>query len=95
MESEPSDSRDRRDQDQLWISPRTGRAVSGAAGKPYHDRLFALPAFLCGEGSVLPGDVLAGFKLTGYFLERHVYGPRNIALPQSRVMLEQALARLA
>ena len=82
-------------EDLIYVSPRTGKAVSAEAGKPYHNRLFALPAFLRGESSVSPQDVLAGFKLTGYFLERHVYGPRNMALPHSRVMLEQSLAKLA
>ena len=30
----------------VFVSPRTGRAVSGQAGAPYRDRLLALPAFL-------------------------------------------------
>jgi hypothetical protein len=34
-------------------------------------------------------------KLTGYFLERHVFDPRNVPLPQARVMLEQALGKAA
>ena len=35
--------------DLLYVSPRTGRAVSGEAGAPYAGRLFALPAFLLGS----------------------------------------------
>lgn len=77
----------------IYVSPRTGKAVSAEAGKPYHAKLFALPSFLGGDTSATAEDVLNGMKLTGYFLERHVYGPRNVALPQARVMLEQALAR--
>src|SRR6266851_4561809 len=30
----------------IYVSPRTGRAVSRAAGEPYRDRLLRLPAFL-------------------------------------------------
>jgi DNA repair protein RecO (recombination protein O) len=77
----------------VYVSPKTGRAVSAGAGKPYHDRLFALPAFLGGHGEATVDDVMAGFKLTGYFLERHVFGPRNMVFPQARAMLEQALAK--
>jgi DNA repair protein RecO (recombination protein O) len=32
--------------DLRYVSPRSGRAVSGEAGAPYAGRLFALPAFL-------------------------------------------------
>jgi DNA repair protein RecO (recombination protein O) len=77
----------------VYVSPKTGRAVSAGAGKPYHDRLFALPAFLGGHGEATVDDVMAGLKLTGYFLERHVFGPRNMVFPQARAMLEQALAK--
>lgn len=77
----------------VYVSPRTGKAVSAEAGMPYHDKLFGLPGFLRGETSARNEDVMAGFRLTGFFLERHVYGPRNVPLPQARQMLEQALAK--
>ncbi len=32
--------------DLAYVSPRTGRAVSRDAGRPYHDKLLALPDFL-------------------------------------------------
>jgi DNA repair protein RecO (recombination protein O) len=78
-----------------YVSPRTGRAVSREAGQPYQDRLFSLPGFLRGDGEFLLGDVLAGLKLTGYFLERHVFGPRAIAMPQSRQWFADGLAERA
>jgi DNA repair protein RecO (recombination protein O) len=77
----------------VYVSPKTGRAVSKDAGQPYHDRLFGLPAFLMGSLSATNDDVRSGMKLTGYFLERHVFGPRNVPMPQARMMLEQALQR--
>jgi DNA repair protein RecO (recombination protein O) len=79
--------------DLIYVSPKTGRAVSAVAGKPYHDRLFALPAFLGGHAEPTVQDVIAGLKLTGYFLERHVFEPRNMVFPQARAMLEQALVK--
>jgi DNA repair protein RecO (recombination protein O) len=70
----------------VYVSPRTGRAVSRAAGEPYDDRLLALPRFMIGSESELPAaeDIRAGFRLTGYFLARHVYEPRGLAPPDAR-----------
>ena len=73
-------------------SPKSGRAVSREAGEAYRDRLLALPAFLA-DGDVTPldpEDIAAGFRLTGYFLDRHVFGPRGIAMPEARVRLMTA-----
>ncbi len=67
----------------VYVSPKSGRAVSARAGAPYRDRLLPLPAFLLVEGA--PGDppqVAAGLRLTGYFLERHVLGGQP--LPEAR-----------
>ena len=77
--------------DLAYVSPRTGRAVSKGAGLPYHERLFQLPAFLNGAEGFAVGDVLEGFKLTGFFLERHVYGPRQIPMPSARAWLCESL----
>lgn len=81
-------------EDLIYVSPRTGKAVSRTAGLPYHDRLFRLPDFLNGGTAASVQDVRDGLKLTGYFLERHIFGPRNVGIPQARQMLEQALAKL-
>ena len=71
--------------DLAYISPRTGRAVSRDAGQAWKDKLLILPEFLL-EGWVSPAatDIMDGFKLTGYFLDRHVTGPRGLALPEAR-----------
>ncbi len=78
-----------------FVSPKTGRAVSREAAQPYIDRLFSLPAFLRGANDMQVGDVLAGLKLTGYFLERHVFGPRAIAMPPARQWLMDGLIERA
>jgi DNA repair protein RecO (recombination protein O) len=79
--------------DLVYVSPRTGRAVSGDAGRPYHAKLFQLPGFLRGEESKgAASDVRDGLQLTGYFLERHVFGPRSVPMPHARVMLQEKLA---
>lgn len=74
--------------DLVWVSPRTGRAVSAAAGEPYRDRLLALPPFLLSAQSRLAaGDVGAGFDLTGHFLEAFIFNPLNRPLPPARLWL--------
>jgi DNA repair protein RecO (recombination protein O) len=76
--------------DQLaYVSPRTGRAVSLAAGEPYRDRLLALPGFLAGRGGGGPGEVAQGLRLTGFFLERHIFFPQDRGLPPARLRLAE------
>src|SRR5918911_143414 len=69
-----------------FVSPKSGRAVSGAAGAPYRDRLFSLPAFLHGGiGTAPPPDeVRAGFALTEHFLRAHLFEARGQPLPEER-----------
>ncbi|MBW8814695.1 MAG: DNA repair protein RecO [Caulobacterales bacterium] len=77
----------------IYVSPRTGRAVSRVAGERYKDRLLALPGFLLAAQSRLaPGDVGAGLALTGHFLESFIFGPLNRPLPPARVWLCERLA---
>lgn len=79
--------------DLVFVSPKSGRAVSAAAGAPYAGRLLALPAFLRTDGTqASPDDVAAGFRLTGFFLERDVFGPRGLALPQARAAYLRAVS---
>jgi DNA repair protein RecO (recombination protein O) len=74
--------------DLVWVSPKSGRAVSRAAGEPYKARLLALPPFLLSAQTGLrSGDVGAGLDLTGHFLEQFVFAPLNRPLPPARVWL--------
>lgn len=77
--------------DLVYVSPRTGRAVSAEAGAPYHDKLLALPAFIKGEGDLNPGDVAAGLKLTAHFIERRVLWPADRLLPEARTRMIERL----
>jgi DNA repair protein RecO (recombination protein O) len=78
----------------IYVSPKSGRAVSASAGEPYRDKLLVLPQFLTKQrgAPVTNSDVHLGFALTGHFLEKHVLLPRGQSLPQSRTRL---LAHLA
>ncbi len=67
--------------DLVYVSPKSGGAVSRAAGEPWRDRLLPLPAFLReGEGGAnawSDQDLVDGFQITGLFLLRHVLEPRG------------------
>jgi DNA repair protein RecO (recombination protein O) len=74
--------------DLVFVSPRTGRAVSRAAGEPYRDRLLVLPMFmLSSQAPLSDGDVGLGLDITGHFLEQFVFAPFNKPLPAARVWL--------
>jgi DNA repair protein RecO (recombination protein O) len=82
------------DADLVYVSPKSGKAVSRDAGKPYCDRLLKLPRFLVEQDATWsPADVLAGFALTGHFLERDFLTPHGLTLPASRTRLLELLAR--
>ena len=74
--------------DLIYVSPRTGRAVSREAGAPYANRLLRLPPFLLSsQGGLDAGDIGAGLGLTGHFLETFVFAVMNRPLPPARMWL--------
>jgi DNA repair protein RecO (recombination protein O) len=80
--------------DLIYVSPKSGRAVSREAGEPYADRMLRLPAFLRDrDAAPAGGDLADGFALTGFFLARHVLEPRGLALSDERTHFIAALLR--
>jgi DNA repair protein RecO (recombination protein O) len=82
--------------DLIYVSPKSGRAVSRRAGEPWKDKLLALPTFLSGEfrdEPVASADLVAGFTLTGFFLMRHVLEPRGLQFAEARASLIAAISR--
>lgn len=71
----------------VYVSPRSGRAVSRRGGEPYRDKLLPLPAFLLGKRAPTHADLLDGLELTGQLLRRHVLNPANRDLPPARLRL--------
>jgi DNA repair protein RecO (recombination protein O) len=71
----------------VYVSPKTGRAVTQEGAGVWADRLLPLPGFLVGAG---PEDLAAwrdGLRLTGHFLARDAFGNQHRPLPQARRML--------
>jgi DNA repair protein RecO (recombination protein O) len=67
--------------DLIYVSPKSGGAVSREAGEPWRDKLLRLPPFLREDREGANGstveDLRDGFRLTGTFLLRHVLEPRG------------------
>jgi DNA repair protein RecO (recombination protein O) len=71
--------------DLIYVSPRSGRAVSRAGGEAYRDKLMRLPDFLRLETETASAaDLADAFALTGFFLERHAFAPRGLPMPDAR-----------
>ena len=77
----------------IYVSPKSGRAVSREAGEPWADKMLRLPAFLREEVEPAGNDVADGFALTGFFLERHVLEPRGLRLSDERAHFIAAILR--
>lgn len=81
----------------VYVSPKSGRAVSRDAGAPWSDRLLALPSFLTESRERQADDAALddAFRLTAFFFARHVYEPRGIEPPDARAGFIAALRRAA
>ncbi len=77
--------------DLVYVSPRTGRAVSREAGLPYHDRLLTLPSFIICDIKPDFEEIMAALDLTEYFLERYSLGIHGLGMPQARVRFKEQL----
>ncbi|MEO1066206.1 MAG: DNA repair protein RecO [Pseudomonadota bacterium] len=81
-------------QDLVYVSPKSGRAVSADAGEPYKAKMLVLPPFLKGEGTSLErSDIMNAFTLSGFFLNRHIFEPRALPPPLAREALLRDLER--
>jgi DNA repair protein RecO (recombination protein O) len=83
-------------EDLVYVSPRSGRAVSREAGAPYKDKLLPLPEFLWRpDAPASPADIVAGMNATRHFLLHHLLEPQGVQLPEARKRLFDRMRRLA
>ncbi|MBS0563545.1 MAG: DNA repair protein RecO [Proteobacteria bacterium] len=59
-------------EDLAFVSPKSGRSVSRAAGADWADRLLPLPACLRGEPPASAADLAAALATTGFFLQQRL-----------------------
>ncbi|MEM9434224.1 MAG: DNA repair protein RecO [Pseudomonadota bacterium] len=81
-------------EDLVYVSPRTGHAVSRQGAGDWADRLLVLPNFLIKPGPWDPPSLALGLKLTGYFLSNWI-APElgNKPVPATRQRLVDLLSR--
>lgn len=87
-----------RQEDLTYVSPKSGRSVSTEAGEPYKDKLLALPGFLSPEVNRKKTgcgtqEILAGLRLSGYFLDHWLTGPHGKKLPAARSRLVELIEK--
>jgi DNA repair protein RecO (recombination protein O) len=82
--------------DLVYVSPRSGQAVTREAGAPYRDKLLPLPKFLtepAGQISPCRTDIRAAFEMTGHFLGAHVFSEANKPISRAREDFTRLLHR--
>lgn len=81
-------------EDLAFVSPRTGCAVSAAAGAPYREKLFDLPRFFSSDDqNPSVDDIRKGLRITGHFLARCATDADAGELPRSRARFVDRIAR--
>ena len=84
--------------DLAYVSPRSARAVSRGAGQGYKARLLPLPPFLLPSTDAQRRpewpDIIAGFALTGYYLERSLLADRRGDVMSGRTQMIARLQRM-
>jgi DNA repair protein RecO (recombination protein O) len=79
----------------VWVSPKSGCAVSDEGAGLWKSRLFPLPAFLRGEGEGDLAQWADGLRITGHFLKRDAFGHMHKPLPAARAALYDRVATMS
>jgi DNA repair protein RecO (recombination protein O) len=83
-------------EDLVYLSPRTGRAVSREAGAPYHEKLLKLPSFLIPspferQASKDTEDMIKALDIMEVFLNRFILEVHHLKIPSARHRLKDKL----
>ncbi|HOO81355.1 MAG TPA: DNA repair protein RecO [Alphaproteobacteria bacterium] len=82
------------DENLMYVSPKTGKAVSASAGAPYKGKLLALAGFLKpGGGEMNEKEVMKGLEMTGHFLDTYVFTHHSRGVPDARLIFAQRFAK--
>ena len=78
----------------IFVSPKSGRAVSGDAAGEWADRMLPLPDVLRGIGPAPDTEVFEGLQTTGHFLQSHMAATlAGRPLPEARARFIDAFSR--
>jgi DNA repair protein RecO (recombination protein O) len=78
----------------VFVSPKSGRAVTREGAGEWADKMLPLPPVLRGEGDATNEEIALGFKTTGFFLEQRL--ARDLGgkpLPEARARFIDAFSR--
>lgn len=81
-------------EDLIYVSPKSGRAVSRDGAGEWADRMLPLPPVLAGEGDATGTEIAKALGTTGYFIESKLLrslGKRD--MPAARARLIEAIVR--
>ncbi len=81
--------------DLVYVSPKSGQAVSRAAGEIYRAKMLPLPAFLISNARPDREGILDALHLTGFFWDQRVFRPNGRKLPAARTRFVDRLGREA
>jgi len=78
----------------IYVSPKSGRAVSRHGAGEWADRMLPLPPCLRGEGPAPDAEIAEALRTTGYFLE-HRLAPAlgHTPLPEARARFVELFTR--
>lgn len=80
----------------IYVSPKTGRAVSRDGAGEWADRLLPLPPCLKGEGEAADSEIAEALETTGYFLRYKVAAEQvGKPLPDARERLVALIRKRA
>lgn len=69
----------------VYISPKSGCAVSKGAGLAYHDKLFKMPAFYLNKAHVADIESIThALNLNEFFLHKRIFEPNNMRMIEER-----------
>lgn len=80
--------------DLIYVSPKSGRAVSREGAGEWADRMLPLPPVLTGQGEASNAEIVTALGTTGYFIEHRLIkslGDRPV--PNARARLLEAIGR--
>lgn len=81
-------------EDLIYVSPKSGRAVSKAAAGIWADRLLPLSPAMVGGGEGSAKDIVSALRTTGYFFDNSVAPALgNRPVPDARARLVDLLGR--
>lgn len=81
-------------EDLIYVSPKSGRAVSAAGAGEWAERMLPLPPVLAGQGEATGEEIAKALGTTGYFIDHRLLRPlTDRPMPPARARLIEMIQR--